>query len=479
MFLSFLFVIAAGLCFAQKNTQYKQLDSIFSVLHSQNQFNGSVLIADKGKVLLKKGYGIRDEKTKALNNPGTVFELASCTKQFTAMGIVLLKKDGKLNYDDKISKYIPELSCWDKVTIYDLLRHTSGIPEFLVDMEEDKDPTKILNNQDLINFYANRHDTLRFEPKTRHRYSNTNYALLASIIERASGRKYADYLHERIFKPLKMKNTFVYNRRETPRAIKNYATGYVWAKDSFEKVTSENPRYGDRTVYYLDGVVGAAKVNSTVEDLFRWITALKNNTLITRQEFEEMTAVTKTSLNKNISYGFGFDVSKGENKFAFGHTGSWDGYISFISQNMIKDKTIIILENFNLGTYSYDNINQVLDNKPLSLEYKTKLNLPDSEMKTFSGIYKDEKEPEEQHIITCKNGHLFYNTNKVKWDMRFFPVSGNEFQAIRQGGRDGVLRFTTQADGATRLEMIEYGKVIGSGVKLVEVTAASNEISVR
>lgn len=463
---SFILFMITSICFGQDKKHEKQLDSIFSVMYEQNQFNGVVLIADKGKVILKKGYGYSNEETRKPNDEKTVFELGSCSKQFTATAIVLLKRQGKLDYNDKISKYLPELSFWDNVTIYDLLRHTSGLPEYLTNMSEEWDKTKIATNEDLIKFYANRKDTLAFKPKSKYRYNNTNYALLASIVERASGKKYADFLSEFIFKPLKMNNTFVYNRRENPKKISNYATGYVWAKNSFEKVTSENPKYDDTSVYYLDGIVGAAKVNSNVEDLYKWVTALKSNTFLTQKEFDDMTEITKTSTGKNISYGFGFDVSKGENKFSFGHTGSWDGYISFIYQNMIKDRTIIIQENFTLGAYPFDNIVQVLEDKPLTVVYQQKKMIPEAEMMQYEGIYTDEKNGDE-HIISYKQGHLFYNTNRVKWDMRFFPISSAEFLGVRQGGRNGVLKFTKLENGTMRLEMLEYGKAIGNGIRKI------------
>jgi CubicO group peptidase (beta-lactamase class C family) len=463
LFVLLLILITSCYSFAQQADKAKQLDGVFRMLYEQNQFSGNVLIADKGRIVFQKSYGLRDEMTGKLTNSQTIFELGSVSKQFTAAAIVMLVREGKLSYEDKLSKYIPELAFWNEVTIYNLLRHTSGLPEFLI--EKDWNKEKINTNQDLINLYASRKPALEFAPGSRHQYCNTNYALLASIIEKASGEKYADYLSGHIFKPLKMKRTFVYNRRQSLQKIGNYATGYVWARNSFQKVTSEQPEYDDRMVYYLDGIVGAAKVNSTTGDLLKWINALKNNTLITKKEFEAMTETTKTTGGKNIPYGFGFDVSKGKDKFSFGHTGSWDGYVSFIYQNMTTDRTIIILENFKLGTYPFDNINQVLDGKPLSAKYKTKIALPESEISRYTGVYVDGKNKEEQHLITYKNGHLFYNTNKIKWDMRFFPTSQNEFQGIRQGGVDGVMKFTDLSDGTTKLEMLQYGEIIGTGIK--------------
>lgn len=466
IWLVFVLSILSNRCFGQQKNQEQQLDSIFSIVYTQNQFNGSVLIAEQGKVIFEKGYGYSNEATKQHNDPQTIFELGSSSKQFTAAAIVLLKRQGKLHYEDNISKYLPELSFWDKVTIADLLRHTSGLPDdYVSDMPKDWNKTRMATNEDVIRYYQARKDTLLFAPRSRHQYNNNNYAFLASIVERVSGRKFADFLAENIFTPLQMNNTFVYNRRLQPRKIKNYAIGYVWGINSFTKVIPEHPLYHDSTFYFLDGVVGAAKVNSNVRDLYKWVTALKNNTLFTQMEFDEMTGITQTTTGKNIPYGFGFDVVKGENKFSFGHTGSWDGYISLISQNMIKDRTIIILENFNMGVFPFDNITQILDNKPIVAKYRKKTPMPEADIKKYAGEYTDEQDKEEAHILTYREGHLIYNAKSAQWGMRFFPVATHEFSALRQGGADGTLRFSTLDNGDTKLEMLQAGEVIGSGIR--------------
>ena len=349
------------------------------------------------------------------------------------------------------------------VTIYDLLRHTSGIPDFIFSMGKDWDPSRIASNEDVIKYYAAKREKLDFEPQAMHRYSNTNYVLLASIIERVSGKKYGDYLADKIFKPLKMDNTFVYNRRKKPAKVDNYATGYVWAPGSFKKVTMESPEYNDQTVYYLDGVEGAAKVNSSAEDVYKWVLALRNNTLLTQAEFDEMTEVSQTNQGKQIPYGFGLDLRKGENKLTFGHTGSWDGYTTLIYHDKVKDRTIIILENFKMGVTATNNIFQILDSRPLTVEYEKKMPLREAEMIKYTGSYTDESGNE--HIITCKDGRLIYNTHEVKWDMRFYPYARNEFAAIRQGGANGILKFTQLDNGDTKLEMLQYGNPVGSGIR--------------
>lgn len=461
---AFLF-LTTNTALGQKNNTEKRLDSLFTSLSQQNQFSGSVLIAEKGKIIYKCGKGYSNEVTKEKNNPNTIFELASCSKQFIGIGIALLHRDGKIKYTDDITKYIPELSNFKGVKIYDLLRHTSGIPEFLGQFREDWENKKIASNLDVINYYAKRKDTLEFKPKATHQYCNTNYVFLATIIERISNQKLQYFLFKKIFKPLKMERTFIYNRRENPKKLMNYAYGYTWIKNSFEKGTEDDPTIGDSTVYYLDGIIGNAKVNSTAEDLYKWINALKNNTLLSQKEFDEVMEITKTTDNQDVTYGFGFEVRKNKNSISYGHTGSWDGYITFIHYNSANDRTIIVLNNFRNGVYPFETINQIIDNKPSTNEYNKKVNIEEKEMKKYIGDYVDLQGSSEKHRITYLNGYLIYNTDKENWDMRFFPTSNNTFQAVRQGGTDGVMTFTKLNDGAMKLEMTQYGQVIGKGIR--------------
>jgi len=464
--LCLLLPLFSGNSFGQKQSVVNRLDSLFQALAAQNQFSGSVLIAEKGKVLYMGGKGFRDELTQQPNNAQTIFELASCSKQFIGVGIALLHQEGMINYNDDITRYLPELPHFRGVKIYNLLRHTSGIPEYLAGFRKDWDNDKIATNQDVINYYAVQKDTLKFQPDSRYQYCNTNYAFLATIIERVSGQDIELYLSEKIFKPLKMDRTFIYNRRLLPRKISNYAYGYVWLKNSFEKTTDDDERLGGtRMSYYMDGIVGSAKVNSTVEDLYKWINALKSNQLLSRQEFDEVMAISHTSNNKAVNYGFGFEVRKKDGKlFSYGHTGSWDGYTTLVYYNVRQDRSIIILNNFEKGVCPYDNIAEILDNKRSSNPLPKKVDLSAPSIQKYVGEYIDPESPSTKHIITYLQQHLIYNTNEMNWDMRFFPTSENTFQAIRQGGADGVLKFTLQSDGTMALEMTQYGQIVGKGV---------------
>lgn len=466
LILSAFCLIIFGKAAAQQQPVEKRLDSLFNALAAQNQFSGSVLIAEEGNVLYKAGKGYRNEDLQELNNPQTVFELASCSKQFIGVGIALLRREGKIAYTDDITKYIPELQNFKGITIYNLLHHTSGLPEYLASFRLDWKKNTIATNNDLIDYYASKKDTLEFAPGARYRYCNTNYAFLAKIIERISGESLNKYLTKRIFKPLKMKNTFVYNRRLAPKHIKNYAYGYVWIKNSFEKASEDDQRVGRMGAYYMDGIVGGAKINSTVEDIYKWYNALNGNKLLTKQEFAEVTELSSTSTGKRINYGFGFDVRLKDDKlYSFGHTGSWDGYITFTYHNVLKNRTIIVLNNFDKAVAPYEDIVAILDGTSSTNQIPKKVELSETEIESFAGVYIDPDNPSSKHLISILNSHLVYNTDSVEWDMRFFPTSSNTFQAMMQGGVDGVMKFSRQADGKVMLEMTQYGKLIGKGVR--------------
>ncbi len=208
-------ILSSHFLFGQKKIQ--RIDSLFNSFHVNGQFNGNVLITEKGKPIYQKSFGLANEESKEKLNENSVSELASCAKQFTALAIVQLKEQGKLNYDDTIDKHLPELKEYHKVTVRHLLNHTSGMPDYMQLMDSLWDKEKIATNQDIIYLFEAHRPPLLFEPNTKFEYSNTGYALLVSILEKLSGLSYATYLERKIFIPLKMSNTFVFYRRYAPK----------------------------------------------------------------------------------------------------------------------------------------------------------------------------------------------------------------------------------------------------------------------
>jgi CubicO group peptidase (beta-lactamase class C family) len=409
-------------------------DSLFSSLYGQKKFNGNVLIAGKGTVIYKKSFGIANEQTQEKLNEHSVFELASVSKQFTAMAVVILREKGKLRYDDKISRYIPEFVNYSGgITIKNLLQHTSGLPDYmelldslLIDSTWNG-KTKTATNKDIVKVFAANKPALLFSPGQKWEYSNTGYALLASIIERVSGKSYAEFLQENIFVPLQMNNSFVYTRRFTPRKVNNYAFGYVYSDSLKKNILPDDAEAGlSLMVYCLDGIVGDGAVNSTIEDLFKWDRALYTDKLAAQKNIREVFETGILSNNKKTDYGFGWMV---QNIPPYGnlayHSGSWPGYRTYIERNTDSDKTIIFLENNdNPGIFNpIHKIRQILyDIKP-----GVAVHLSTDELKVFAGNYITGRGTLKSFFI--KNDKLYITINE-QVQLQLEPLTKTTFKVV-------------------------------------------------
>jgi CubicO group peptidase (beta-lactamase class C family) len=338
-----VFLSSTLFCSAQDRSE--KVTRLIDSLHTAGKFNGNIVIAEQGKIMYQKSIGLANHKTGARLNENSLFELASVSKQFTAMGIVMLKQKGKLNYDDPLAKFIPELSFYQGVTIRNLLQHTSGLPDYESILDSLFDRKKIATNQDIIDTFKKYKPALNFEPGTKWKYSNTGYALLGTIIERLSGLSYGAYLEKTIFRPLRMNRTQVYRRRYQPKNIENYAYGYIYV-DSLKKYLLPDELATTQYVIYMDGIVGDGTVNSTVIDLLRWDQALYTEKLVPKSALKEIFTSGVLKDGKSTNYGFGWSVTTDS---VYGkmttHTGSWPGYRTIIDRHIDQNKTIIILQN--------------------------------------------------------------------------------------------------------------------------------------
>lgn len=266
-------------------------------------------------------------------------------KPFVATAIILLKKDGKLNLNDPIGKFIPELNFYKDITIKNLLNHTSGLPDYMDMMEEYWDKSKIATNEDVIQLMSIQKPKVLFAPNEKHEYSNTGYMLLATIIERITGKQLNDYLQQKIFKPLGMENTFIYQRRKHPREIENMTVGYAYSDSLQRKITPDE--FGkDFFIVYLDGVYGDGKLFSNVEDMLKWDRALYADKILSEVDRKEMFSNHITKDKDSTNYGYGWQL---ENDKKYGkivkHSGRWGGYLNYFERDIDNDKTIIILQN--------------------------------------------------------------------------------------------------------------------------------------
>jgi CubicO group peptidase (beta-lactamase class C family) len=255
-----------------------------------------------------------------------VFRLGSITKQFTSMAIMILQERGKLQVGDPICKYLPECSAaWQPLTIKHLLTHTSGIPNYTGFSDFPKVAVLPTPPPEMIGRLKDK--PLEFPPGEKFAYSNSGYHLLGLIIERASGKPYADFLQETIFTPLRMTQT---GYDVSSRIIKNRASGY--ARQSGETV---NAAYMDMSIPYAAGAL-----YSTTEDLLRWDQALYSDTLVSQKSRDEMFTPVKSG------YGYGWGISKRFDRQEIGHGGGIYGFATNIDRFPADRVTVIVLSNF-------------------------------------------------------------------------------------------------------------------------------------
>lgn len=326
---------------AQK-INYTKVDSIIQSAVTHSQFNAVVLIAEKGKLTYEKAFGYREFAQQVALKKTDIFELASVSKQFTAMVIMMLKEKGFLQYDDLVEKYlnIP----YKGITIRNLLTHTSGLPDYQGIMDEHWDKTKVAGNEDIIAYLNQYAPPKLFEPGTKYTYSNTGYVLLASIAEKASGRDFIEFANTEIFHKLGMKHTAIRTLAEKA-AVKNFAIGHIYVKEKNAFIRADSFPSSNYTIW-LGNRKGPGRISSTVEDLLKWDQALYTDKLISQQTLEEAFTPVILKDGKISSYGFGWEiVSNNPSGKIVWHNGDNPGYKTEIMRFLGKKATLIILCN--------------------------------------------------------------------------------------------------------------------------------------
>lgn len=338
IYITIAFVFCFNAVFSQR-INYGKVDSIISNLFSNNKFSGVVLIAEDGKVKYNKAVGYIDYANQKSLNKNSIFELASVSKQFTAMTLMMVKEKGLLNYDDLVEKYIN--IPYKEITIRQLLTHTSGLPDYQAIMDQYWDKSKVAGNDDIINYLNKYAPSKLFEPGEKYLYSNTGYVLLASIVEKVSGRDFIEFCNTEIFKKIKMRHTAIRSLAEKA-AIKNFALGHVYVPERNAYVRADSFTSSNYTIW-LGNRKGPGRISSTVQDLLKWDQALYSNKLITKVTLEE---AFKPMFLKNGSisnYGFGWELWPTEN--IVWHNGDNPGYKTIIMRFLKTNKTMIILCN--------------------------------------------------------------------------------------------------------------------------------------
>lgn len=317
----------------------KAFSEKFENYYRKKQFNGVVAIAENDTIVYQQAWGIADLDERPLKT-SDIFNLASVSKQFTALCIMMLCEDESLNYDDSIADYITEFADtpYATITIRNLLQHTSGLPDYMELLEEHWDEEEVVSNDDIIQLFAEHQPKLLFKPCKKYDYCNTGYAFLASIVERVSEQSFEYFLQERIFKPLKMQHSFGYRLAKEGENQSPYETAI-----GFERDEDGSDDYTENHSSYLDGVIGDGSIFSNVEDLVRYHAALFTDKLVSQETLEEAYTPAELSSGKTSYYGFGWDLF--ESGTFVSHTGSWMGFQTYFLRDLESQQAYIILDN--------------------------------------------------------------------------------------------------------------------------------------
>ena len=418
--------------FAQKTVsnltkeKAKKIDLIINKYHDYNLFNGSVLVVQNGEIILQKNYGKADMSWNIEATSDTKFRIGSITKQFTAMLIMQLKKEGKIKLDDKIADYLPWFSknIGNKITIHQLLTHTSGIPNY-TDFPEFK--TKMvfenLSGKEFAVKYFK--DNLGFEPGTKQNYCNTGYYLLGLIIEEITGKPYEEVLKEKIFDVIGMKNTGIENPKDI---ISNFAQGYDFDYDGYQKADYINIK---------TSVFSAGGMYSTANDMRKWDDALYTNILLNDEN-------KKIYFTPNLgNYAYGLVVQKHKNFLGSGrdittmaHSGGINGFSCNIAR-IPEDKIyVILLDNTRAGKRG-GQLEAIIDDI-FGVLYNAKVDVP-KPLIIFEVYRKMKSESVEKGIAYLKD------LKKNKFDSYNFNSFENElnrlsYKFLGEGKTDDALK---------------------------------------
>jgi len=341
---SIFFLLTVGVqSIAQVNgEQGKAIETLFSKTVEETQFCGVLLVAVDGKPVYLGAKGMRDFGKNIPLQSTDIFELASVSKQFTAMVIMMQKEQGKLNYDDAVEKYvnIP----YKGITIRHLLNHTSGLPDYQDIMDKYWDKSKVAGNEDCIAYLNKYAPPVLFAPGTKYTYSNTGYLLLASIAEKVSGQEFISFCREKIFTRVGMKHTNIRTNTEKAATL-NFALGHLKVEDRY--VRSDSFPSSDYTIW-LGNRKGPGRISSTASDLLLWDQALYGNSLVQQSTLEQAFTPAVLLDGSISSYGFGWvirtDAPGGK---MVSHTGDNPGYHTQIRRYLKPRITMILLNNNN------------------------------------------------------------------------------------------------------------------------------------
>lgn len=381
------------------STLYKKLDGYINSSLNVYKFNGTVLVARKGEIILKKGYGLKKSENQTINDDNTIYQIGSLTKPFTAMVILKLQEEGKLSVNDKLSKYFPEQKGSDKIIIQNLLDHTSGLNNYtdVIGPEDSAIVSHPVTKQKIWEQFI--HGPLLFKPGSKFEYCNSGYFLLGMIIEKVTGIPYEQEVRELIFEPLGMSHSgfdFIH-LKDTSKAV-----GYA-SINSGKYLPSIK---WDSTVTYSAGAI-----YSTTGDLYKWGRAISEGKILSAESWEQAFAAGLGN------YGDGWWVDTLFNRKYIYHSGGLPGFMSYFVYYPADDVIIILLTNY--GNYGDSlaplnvGLSAVIFNQPYALwEKHAEAKIGADVLQQYPGVY--QFNTSHQLIITFKDGKLFVEDTNPK-----------------------------------------------------------------
>ncbi len=413
-----------------------QIDKLLSDVYKPDGPGAAILVKKQGKVILRKGYGLANLELNVPVEPDMIFRLGSVTKQFTAVAILILAEEGKLSLQDEITRFLPDYPTQGKkITVEHLLTHTSGVksytdlPEWLPLQRKDMTVAEII---DLA-----KDKPVEFAPGGRWKYCNSGYILLGAIIEKVSGKTYADFLQDRIFGPLGLKSS-CYD--STSRIIPRRASGYSKGNSGFE-----NASYLSMSQPYAAGSLA-----SSVDDLAAWTEALLSGKLIKRETLERAFTSCKLRDGLDTKYGYGWCISDYEGHRLIEHGGGINGFLSYALFFPEDQVFVALLTNSAVSDLQPEPLAFRAGCLTLGIPYKepTPISLSEKELEPFIGVYADAQG--EELYITRQGSKLFaQNAGGDKSEIR--PVSATEFFVTAISARIQFLKDTKGAVTALKL----------------------------
>jgi len=399
-------LLLAGTSFLQNVDS--RMDQVVQSYVSNKQFMGSVLVARGDQILLSKGYGSANLEWQIPNTPSTKFRLGSVTKQFTAASILLLEERGKLKVEDPVKKYLPDApAAWDKITIFHVLTHTAGIPNFTSFPDyKSSEPFSTTSEKLVARF---RDKPLDFEPGERWSYSNSGYVLLGYLIERVSGQTYEKFVQDNIFTPLGMKDS---GYDSNSAVIARRAAGYAPGPNG-----PVNSAFINMTIPFSAGAL-----YSTTEDLLRWEQGLFGGKLLSPASLEKMTTPFKNE------YAFGLGVHTNKGRKIIDHNGGIEGFNTELAYYPEDKLTVAVLGNLNGSAPEQiaTTLASLAHGETITLQSERKqITLDPKVLERYVGAYQMPGGPAVM-LITLENNQLISQLTN-QGPVPIFPMSETKF----------------------------------------------------